>query len=934
MKTLFKVVFFLLCVHIANAQTPIGSPTINSPGWAKYRWLQSDSGYILPKRDTNWLPAFPTAVLWQRPGIDTAIWVFPGQRPWVRLAKSTEVSSLPTWYNSNGSIAGSRSINFLNTGVMNWNNILAWNFSNVSPVGFRFSANPSQLYMSYTNGSTREVLLDAATPDGGMQLAVTRVNSLGPGTDVMLQMDTIKGFSAKGIQGGGLGTNPIIVYDPVTNQIKTKDPFTASNGATIEGSDIRLGGPSGAAFAATLQSNREIPMNGNDLHLSGNGRLFIDTGRIVIGQEVDPLYGLTVKKVYEGVTQANYVATVGKYPLIVDKHVQITEDSLSFWPIAGDNAGLFGLRYRGQSIVNMENTVNRITASHSVLFLEKYPAFGDTTVFQGRVSPLNAQTCIPSGFSAILSQSQGGLASTRPNLSTGWFAALSAEVQLGGTAFNKMENAIWIHTGGIGIIPANAITNGFGLYINGFGSGVVNKYAIYQQGTVDTSYFAGRVRIPNLITQTDTSLYHPAVVDAKGNLSRLTYWPVGSGGGGGGVSSVSATDGNGFDFTITNPTTTPDISLTTSLTTASVPFIGASGALSQDNANFNFDNTNDRLSIAAGTSPAARVHINTDALGGSLMTFAANSAGLYLSNNTAAANNSQQVSPGVVFAANGWGTTAGTSQTQYWKIGQVPIQGATATSNFQINYSNGGAFNNAFTLTAGGQLQIGSIVAGASIIAGASNQLSWNGRSIMTSPSNGNIIMANSSATGFGLLIFGQATSSFPALKVNGANLQVRQGGDAAFSDLEVLDEIYGVDWNGSIEVPTKNAVYDKIEALLPDATYTPTYTGVTNTTLVTAQTTYYQVAGNVVRVWGYVIVTPSAASLTTTEVGVSLPVAASLSQVSQCVGVAYIENGPGVADAIGYIKPDPGLGTRALLTFKSLSTGAQNVFFSFTYRI
>lgn len=32
--------------------------------------------------------------------------------------------------------------------------------------------------------------------------------------------------------------------------------------------------------------------------------------------------------------------------------------------------------------------------------------------------------------------------------------------------------------------------------------------------------------------------------------------------------------------------------------------------------------------------------------------------------------------------------------------------------------------------------------------------------------------------------------------------------------DLEVPDEAYGVGWNGSVEVPTKNAVYDKIETL------------------------------------------------------------------------------------------------------------------------
>lgn len=40
--------------------------------------------------------------------------------------------------------------------------------------------------------------------------------------------------------------------------------------------------------------------------------------------------------------------------------------------------------------------------------------------------------------------------------------------------------------------------------------------------------------------------------------------------------------------------------------------------------------------------------------------------------------------------------------------------------------------------------------------------------------------------------------------------------GNGSFSgDLTVADEAYGVGWNGSLEVPTKNAVYDKIETLI-----------------------------------------------------------------------------------------------------------------------
>lgn len=44
--------------------------------------------------------------------------------------------------------------------------------------------------------------------------------------------------------------------------------------------------------------------------------------------------------------------------------------------------------------------------------------------------------------------------------------------------------------------------------------------------------------------------------------------------------------------------------------------------------------------------------------------------------------------------------------------------------------------------------------------------------------------------------------------------------------DIVVPDEAYGSGWNGSTEVPTKNAVYDKIETL----SYTPAYLGITAT--------------------------------------------------------------------------------------------------------
>ena len=63
------------------------------------------------------------------------------------------------------------------------------------------------------------------------------------------------------------------------------------------------------------------------------------------------------------------------------------------------------------------------------------------------------------------------------------------------------------------------------------------------------------------------------------------------------VTSLVFNDANGFDGTISLVGSTATLTITTALTTGSVGFIGASGALTQDNSNFFWDNSNKRLGI-------------------------------------------------------------------------------------------------------------------------------------------------------------------------------------------------------------------------------------------------------------------------------------------------------------------------------------------------
>lgn len=71
-------------------------------------------------------------------------------------------------------------------------------------------------------------------------------------------------------------------------------------------------------------------------------------------------------------------------------------------------------------------------------------------------------------------------------------------------------------------------------------------------------------------------------------------------------------------------------------------------------------------------------------------------------------------------------------------------------------------------------------------------------------------------------------------------NLQeVTDEGNSTTNDIIVPDEVYWVDWNGSMEVPTKNAIYDKIQTITEsDTLQTVTDRGSTTTNAITSSRT------------------------------------------------------------------------------------------------
>jgi hypothetical protein len=111
-------------------------------------------------------------------------------------------------------------------------------------------------------------------------------------------------------------------------------------------------------------------------------------------------------------------------------------------------------------------------------------------------------------------------------------------------------------------------------------TGTVEEYASLSAfplvGAADTIYIALDT---NIIYRWNTST--SAYVELSPNI----------------VTSLVFNDANGFDGTISLVGSTATLTITTALTTGSVGFIGASGALTQDNANFFWDNSNKRLGI-------------------------------------------------------------------------------------------------------------------------------------------------------------------------------------------------------------------------------------------------------------------------------------------------------------------------------------------------
>lgn len=138
----------------------------------------------------------------------------------------------------------------------------------------------------------------------------------------------------------------------------------------------------------------------------------------------------------------------------------------------------------------------------------------------------------------------------------------------------------------------------------------------------------------------------------------------------------------------------------------------------------------------------------------------------------------------------GSGTT--TFPLVYINSGSAPTTFSTSGTLIGLNGPSGfaGNFIDAHVNGAGSVFSVtsaGAVVAASTVAAGAASNISWFGRSNMSSPSDGVILFRNNAQNAFTRLDLGGTTSSFPALQVNGAALQVELADGSAQAALSAL---------------------------------------------------------------------------------------------------------------------------------------------------
>lgn len=197
------------------------------------------------------------------------------------------------------------------------------------------------------------------------------------------------------------------------------------------------------------------------------------------------------------------------------------------------------------------------------------------------------------------------------------------------------------------------------------------------------------------------------------------------------------------------------------------------------------------------------------------------------------------------------------------------------------------------------------------------------------------IVTTVTDADNFVLTTSGEVTAGVPALSA----------GTVLFLDPSTAGALTSTEptTNGQVSKPLAVIVHAStrmffmnMRGLLIDSTtdissgtYTPTLTNVANLDGSTAYDAQYMKVGSTVTVSGKVDVNPTL-TVTSTQLGISLPIASALSAAEQCGGTAFA---PGIAGQGAAILADA-TNDRAQMQWVASDVSNQSMYFTFTYKI
>lgn len=156
-------------------------------------------------------------------------------------------------------------------------------------------------------------------------------------------------------------------------------------------------------------------------------------------------------------------------------------------------------------------------------------------------------------------------------------------------------------------------------------------------------------------------------------------------------------------------------------------------------------------------------------------------------------NSTSLISVGTVLGPNGTAALpafsfASDTDTGFYRVGANTIGLSVNGASVLSVDSSGIALASTSALTVNGSNYAANASLNGDLTVPGGSAVNWTSRAKMNSPASGNIKLSNSGATDFGLLQFGGTTSSFPAIKRNGAALNFRLADDSADCAITAAD--------------------------------------------------------------------------------------------------------------------------------------------------